>query len=209
MPNTPPDPLDSKYGKGEPDAGNAKGNRVKGINFIMFLDAVARIYGVEAKQRLEKEASGELGDALKFGGIVAGGWYNIGLYRSLWRLFGEQLNLDDAGVRLLSQKATALGVNIVYRTLARLTTPTLLISAGKHIFRNYFENGQLDVLESKTGELVIEFSQCYGFDDKIWNHVIGGCLYFLEAAGAKGVGFRVLAGGGKTSKMRVTFTYRS
>ncbi len=85
----------------------------------------------------------------------------------------------------------------------------MLVSAGKHIFRNYFEKGQLDVLESRAGELVLEFSQCEGFDDKIWNNVIGGCLYFSEAAGAKGVEFRVLAGGGKTSRMRVAFTYQS
>jgi hypothetical protein len=92
MPKTPSDPIDANNTKGEPDPGNAD-NRVKGINFIMFLDAVARIYGTEAKQRLEKEASGELGDALRFGGIVAGGWYNIGLCK--YRLSNPSA-IDDA-----------------------------------------------------------------------------------------------------------------
>jgi hypothetical protein len=189
-------------------SGLASGVRVKGVNFIMFLDAVGRVYGSEARQRLEREATGQLGNALRFGGIVAGGWYNIDLYRAMWNLFCEQLRLDDAGVRRLSQKATGLGVNVVYRTLAKISTPAMLISLGERIFRNYFENGEVSVLESNANGAVVDFCRCYGFDNRIWNHVIGGCLYFLEVAGAKSIDFRVLSGGGATHRMRVAFNYR-
>jgi hypothetical protein len=182
--------------------------RVKGINFITFLEAISRSYGPLARQRIEQEAPGELGNALRFGGIVAGGWYKIGWYRALWHLIGEQFALDEAGVRRLSHKATAIGVNVVYRTLAKVTTPTILISISARIFGYYFDKGQLAVLESEPGRAVAEWTNCNGFDTYVWNHVAGGTIYFLGVAGAKTVEFNRLGGGGDANWMRCVFTYR-
>jgi hypothetical protein len=182
--------------------------RVKGVNFVMLLEAVVRIYGPEARQRIEREATSELADALRFGGIVAGGWYDVSLYRSLWHLIGSQLMLDNGGIRRLTQKATALSVSGIYRALATITTPAKLVAMGAKLFGNYYDGARFEVQESRQGNIVCEWTQCVGFDSYLWNHVVGGAIYFLEAAGAKSVEYRVLDGGGDANRLRVAFTYR-
>jgi hypothetical protein len=182
--------------------------RVKGINFIAFLSAVEKTYGGHARTRIERDAAGDFGNALRFGGIVAGGWYPIRWYREMWRLIGEQLGMDDVGARRLSQKATGIGVSVVYRALAKVSSPGLLIEAGARIFGHYFDRGRLEVKENAPGRIVVEWTECLGFDAYVWNHVAGGVQYFLEAAGATLIGFTVQGGGKDESWMRATVTYR-
>lgn len=190
---------------GERDDANAV--RVKGINFLTFLDAITQCYGQAARERLEREAQGELGEALRFGGIVAGGWYKISWYKAFGKLVGKQFGLDDAGMRRLAQKATASGVNVVYRTLFRITSPAMLLSAGARIFGHYFDRGKLHVIESSTGQIVVEWTECAGFDRYVWNQVIGGVLYYLEAAGGRAVEMTSLGGGGDADWLRMKATF--
>jgi hypothetical protein len=182
--------------------------RVKGINFLAFLDGVSKCFGATSRLDLEKGMGGEIGDAIKFGGIVAGGWYKVSWYRLLWRTAVDLLNLDEAHCRRLSQKATAISVNIAYRTLAKITSPTLLINACPRVYSTYFDKGQLVVLSSEPGKFVVEWNHCNGFDALLWNHLISGSAYFLEAAGATAVQVAVLGGGGENNWLRVSFSYR-
>ncbi|MGC4063600.1 MAG: hypothetical protein QM784_02920 [Polyangiaceae bacterium] len=182
--------------------------RVKGINFISFLAAVEKTYGLQARTRIERDAAGDFGNALRFGAIVAGGWYPIRWYREMWRLIAEQLGMDDVAVRRLSQKATGIGVNVVYRALAKVSSPGLLIESGTRIFGHYFDRGRLEVKENVPGRIVVEWTECFGFDTYVWNHVAGGVQYFLEAAGATLMGFAIQGGGKDDSWMRATVTYR-
>ena len=113
-------------------------------------------------KRIEKAATGELANALRFGGVVASGWYELSLYRSLWHLLSDQLKLDDAGIRLLTQKATALSINTIYRTLAKITTPSMLISFGAKVFNNFYDNAHFEVRTSRPGYIVGEWvSVCW------------------------------------------------
>jgi len=189
------------------DAATGSQVRVKGVNFIMLLEAVVQIYGPEAKQRIEKGATDDLGNALRFGAIVASGWYDLSLYRSLWQLVGSQLTLDNSGIRRLTKKATALSIGGIYRTLAKITTPAMLISLGAKVFGNFYENAKFEVKTSRQGYILCEWYKCDGFDSHIWNHVIGGSVYFLEAAGGKSVECNVLEGGGISNRMLAAFTY--
>jgi len=181
--------------------------RVKGVNFIMLLEAVVRIYGPEAKQRIEKGATGDLAHVLRFGGIVTSGWYSLSLYRSLWHLVASQLTLDTNGIRRLTQKATALSIGGIYRTLAQVTTPAMLVSLSSKIFGKFYESAQFNVKTSRQGYILCEWRECDGFDRYLWNHVIGGAVYFLEVAGAKSVEFSVLEGGDDSNRMLAAFTY--
>jgi hypothetical protein len=170
--------------------------RVKGINFIALLEAVSKCHGAAARLELEKRLIGEVGDALRFGGIVAGGWYKVTWYRILWRTTTDLLVLDEAGARRLSHKATAYSVNIVYRTLAKLANPAVLIDACARVYATYFDKGQLVVLSSQTGQVVVEWTRCNGFDVLLWNHVVASSVFFLESSGATAVQGNVLGGGG-------------
>jgi hypothetical protein len=181
---------------------------VKGINFIELLSAVEKTYGAQARSRIERDAPGEFGDALRFGAIVAGGWYPIRWCREMLTVIADELGMDELGARRLSQKATGIGVNVVYRGLAKVSTPGLLIEAGARIFRHYFDRGELKVKLNVPGKIVVEWSGCHGFDPYLWNHVVGGVQYYLEAAGATHVGFSIQGGGKDESWMLATVTFR-
>jgi len=195
-----------KQGGNRPTIGRV---RVKGVNFILLLDALVKIYGQDTRQRIEKEATGELADALRFGSVVLGGWYDVELYRSLWHLIGSQLTLDEGGIRRLTQKAAALSVNGIYTALAKISTPSMLISLSSKVFANYYEGAQFRVKESRPEYIACEWSECVGFDKYLWNSVLGGAVYFLELAGAQSVEYRVLEGGGNSSRMLVDITYHN
>lgn len=182
--------------------------RVKGINFLTCLDAVQKLYGLSARTRIEREAPGELGDALRFGGIVIGGWYKASWYRAFWRVVVEILNIDAAGTKRIGHKAAGIGVNVAYRTLSRLSTPAMLLSMSARAFGYFFDKGKLEVQQPESSRLTAHWTHCYGFDTNIWNEVAGGALYFIEATGAKNVDFSILSGGGSSDWMIASASYK-
>jgi hypothetical protein len=189
------------------DEDPANAVRVKGINFLSCLDAIQRLYGPLARVRIEKETPGEVGNALKFGGIVIGGWYKASWYRAFWRSVAKELDLDELGARRLGHKATSLGVNGAYRALARMTSPEMLLTMATRAFGFFFDRGQLLVKQTEPQHLTAEFTQCVGFDPLIWNEVLGGAIYFVETAGASQVDVTIAGGGGNAAWMLVHAKY--
>ena len=181
--------------------------RVKGINFVTCLDAIQKLYGPAARTRIEKETPGEVGDALRFGGLVVGGWYKVSWYRAFWQTIADKLNVDGASARRIGHKAAGIGVNVAYRTLARITTPAMLLSMSARAFGYYFDRGKLEVTQPEPNRLTAHWSQCFGFDAHIWHEVAGGAIYFIEATGVKNVDFAVLSGGGNSESMIATATF--
>jgi hypothetical protein len=197
-----------QLGELSPDEDPANAVRVKGINFLSCLDAIQRLYGPLARVRIEKETPGEVGNALKFGGIVVGGWYRASWYRAFWRSIAKELDLDELGARHLGYKATSLGVNSAYRTLAKMTSTEMLVTMAARAFGFFFDRGQLLVKQPEPHHLSAEFTQCVGFDSLIWNEVLGGAIYFVEAAGATQVDITIGGGGGNAAWMLVHAKYR-
>lgn len=182
--------------------------RVKGINFTTALEAIQRIYSPTARLRIEKESPGEVGDALRFGGIVVGGWYPVAWYRDFWKSLQSNLGIDEAGARRIGHRAAGIGVNVAYRALARMSSPAMLLSMSARAFGYYYEPATLIVKQPEPKRLTAEWRDCHGFDNLIWSELEGGATYFVEATGVQGVVFSVIAGGGTASHMLATATWR-
>jgi hypothetical protein len=193
---------------GKQSESSAREVRVKGINFTTALDAVQQLYGPNARFRIEKESTGEIGDALRFGGIVAGGWYSAAWYREFWRSMRDILGIDESGARRIGHRAARIGVNVAYRALARMTSPSMLLSMSARAFGYYYEPATLAVKQPEPRRLTAEWRDCNGFDSLIWSEVEGGAIYFIEATGVTGVNFSVIAGGGHANFMLATATWR-
>jgi hypothetical protein len=183
--------------------------RVKGINFLTCLDAIQKLHGPLARVRIEKETPGEVGNALRFGGIVVGGWYKASWYRAFWRSIAEQLNIDEAGARRLGHKAATVGVSGAYRALAKMSSPALLLSMSARAFGYYFDKGQLVVKQPEPSQFTAEWTLCIGFDSLIWSAVLGGATYFVEATGVTQIEVSVLGGGGNSPWMLATANFRA
>jgi len=181
--------------------------RVKGINFTAGLDAILRLYGPSARSCIEKETPGAIGDALRFGGIVIGGWYSVAWYREFWKSIRDMLPADEATARAIGKCATEISVNVAYRTLASMTSPSLLVAKSTRTFGYYFQRGALEVTHPLPNRLTARWRNCNGFNKTIWNVVEGACIYFVEGTGAKDVAFSVVSGGADTSHMLANVTW--
>jgi hypothetical protein len=191
-----------------PPSTNVNEIRVKGINFTTAMQAVHRLYGPAARDRIERETPGDFGNALRFGGIVIGGWYPIAWYRELWKSLNGCLGVDEAAAYRIGHRAAGLSVNVAYRALSRMSSPATLLAMSARAFGYYFESGSLIVKQPEPKRLTAEWRDCHGFDNFIWSEVSGGAVYFIEATGATNITFNVLAGGGNASTMLATATWR-
>jgi hypothetical protein len=204
--STPPGITNSRTGFA-PNESEGTEVRVKGINFTAGLDAILRLYGPSARGCIEKETTGAVGDALRFGGIVIGGWYSVAWYREFWNSIRNKLAADEAAARAIGKCATEISVNVAYRTLASMTSPSLLVAKSTRTFGYYFQRGALEVTQPLPNRLTARWRNCNGFNKTIWNVVEGACLYFIESTGAKDVAFSVVSGGTDTNHMLANATW--
>jgi len=166
------------------------------------------VYGPSARQRIERETPGALGEALRFGGIVVGGWYGIAWYREFWMSLHDILGVDEAAARRIGHHSARISVNVAYRALARMTSPSMLLSMSARAFGYYYEPASLCVKQPDAKRLTAEWRDCDGFDSLIWSEVEGGATYFIEATGVTGVSLSVISGGGDANFMLATATWR-
>lgn len=191
-----------------PSASEAAEVRVKGINFTAGLDAILRLYGPSARSCIEKETTGAIGDALRFGGIVIGGWYSVVWYREFWKSIRDKLAADEAAARAIGKCATEISINVAYRALASMTSASSLVAMSTRTFGYYFQRGALEVTQPLPNRFTARWRNCNGFNKTIWNVVEGACIYFIERTGAKDVAFSVISGGTDTSHMLANATWR-
>lgn len=182
--------------------------RVKGINFTTGLEAITRLYGPTARNCIEKETPGDVGNALRFGGIVIGGWYSVAWYRGFWKAICDKLVADEAAARAIGKCATEISVNVAYRTLASMTSASLLLAMSTRTFGYYFQRGALEVTQPLPNRITARWRNCNGFNKTIWSVIEGACIYFIEGTGAKDVVFSVISGGTDTSHMLANATWR-
>lgn len=182
--------------------------RVKGINFTVGLEALQRIYGTAARRSIEKKLPGAAGEALRFGGLVIGGWYPVSWYRDFWNAAEDVFDADEAAARRVGKLATEISVNVAYRALARMTSPKMLLAMSARAFGHYFQQATLVVTHPLPNRLTAKWRNCDGFNSMIWHVVEGGCMYFIEATGAKDVTFSVVSGGDSANHMLANLTWR-
>lgn len=182
--------------------------RAKGINFTAGLEAIQRLYGPAARECIEKETPGALGDALRSGGIVLGGWYSVAWYREFLQSMRNNLGVNEAAARRIGHCVTGISVNVAYRALARMTSTKMLVSMSKRAFGYYFQPGTLLVTLTEPKRLNAKWCDCDGFDSMIWSVVEGTFLYFVEATGAKNVTLAVMSGGDAANQMLATASWR-
>lgn len=174
---------------------SAKAAQAKGINFTTLLLAIEKVHGAGAAERVSGPMQGSAGSALRFGGVVAGGWYPIGWYQELWQAVHETLRVGEDGARQIGAAAAEIGVNRVYRMFSRLASPLMLMRIASSAFSNYYDTGKLDVRLDGTNALIAEWKGCTGFNPLLWADMLGGAHYFLASTGVKDVRIAAVSGG--------------
>src|SRR5262249_46979943 len=79
--------------------------------------------------------------------------------------------------------------------LLKIVSPQMLLNLSQLVFNSYYDHGTLKVLESRKGYAQIQCEKCFGWDENMWNELVGSCETQLELAGAQHVRMRMLEGG--------------
>ncbi len=158
--------------------------KLKGQAFRGLCGALRQRHGDAVHERVLAAMPGEAGQALRYGSIVAGGWYPIAWYRELHAAIQQTLGKDPETPRQLSRLATKNDINGVYRFVLSFLSPGALLSQWPRIWGLYCDGGKITTTPQEAG-VQLEFSGCIGHDRLIWLDLSGGIEAMLEACHGK------------------------
>jgi hypothetical protein len=169
---------------------------IKGQAFLGILGALGEMRGDEAVSRVRREVDGELGDALRTNTILSSGWYPVAWYRGLHHAARRVAGGDDAFTIELGRVSLRRDVNLVYRAIFRLLSPTTLLDQSDRIVKLFVRGGgRYETLEKKPGFVRSRYDGFAGFDRILWLDFLGGGHGALELCGARNVVGRIAGGG--------------
>ncbi len=168
---------------------------MRGTNFMASLRALRVSRGEAARDDFLEALEGEVGAALRLGGLVSAGWYPVGWWRSylasLDALLGGREALAEAG-RLSARQDLA----VLFRYARMVLRPEVAGKQVRYVHGRYMRGGSAEAVEARPGRLRIAFRGNHGFDARCWADYLGGVKGVLEGLGAVGPALEVRGGGG-------------
>ncbi|MFO0564746.1 MAG: hypothetical protein U0263_03740 [Polyangiaceae bacterium] len=137
----------------------------------------------------------ESGQALRYGEVIASGWYPVGWYREL---FGASVEVSGNIhiAREIGRASIRREINGVHRMLFRILSVETLQKQGARFFQSYFRPTEVRVTRVGDRQALIHYSNCHGFDRNLWLEQVGCIEELLTQAGTELPRVRILAGGG-------------
>ena len=170
--------------------------RVKGVAFRTIDLCYVGLRGEAARDAARRAMPAELGEAFRYGTILAASWYPISWYRETFRAFRATTGDGSELARALGKLAARHDMAGVHkRILAKLISPQSLLGMSQRVFNTYYDTGEFEIVESQSGFVQARCWNCVGWDHNMWMELAGSCESLLEIAGARSVRVRVLAGG--------------
>jgi len=169
--------------------------RTKGMNFRAFLGSLARIRSKDAVEATLDAAPKEVRDAIRFGQIIASGWYPVGWYRELYLAAQRALNLGIELPREVGRDSTTHDFNSVFRLALRLVSVETAFGQAHRIVMLYYDGGSVETLGVRPGVGRLRFSRWIGFDRNIWEDLGSSAEAIASLCGGKNVRKYVIAGG--------------
>jgi hypothetical protein len=170
-------------------------SEIKGLSLRNYPIALRAIRGDVVADRMLASLSRELREGLEGGMILAGAWYPVAYKRELHHA-GAKVTGEPGLARVMGYEMTERDLRGIYRTFLRIATPRYVLSIASRIFSTYFRPGVMRVVENRHGFVMVELTNCLGFDANIWRDVLGGCEATLVVAGAQACRVRIISGGG-------------
>ena len=169
--------------------------QTKGLQFRSFTRALKRLRGDEALTATYDAMPPEVGNALRYGTIVTGGWYPVPWYCELHaaaqRATGEGAELS----RAIAKDAVQDDFRGVYRLITLALSPQLIFKLSPKLVSLYYDTGRVVIEDAEHGFVRARLEGFDDFDHNLWEDMIGGSTGVLELAGAKNMTVRIVAGG--------------
>lgn len=168
---------------------------LKGVNYRSFMKAFETLRGKESVDAMLADLPDELGDGLRYGRLVASGWYPVAWYRQMHASAQRVTGAGPELARAIGRQSRIEDFRGVYRLLAFVLSPEVLVAKGAMIYRLYDSMGLVDIQEARAGMLRVRYHQCVGYDANIWESSLGGTVGILESCGAVALRVQIVEGG--------------
>lgn len=173
------------------DAGLCNGLPLRGMYSNLGV-----LFGSRGQRHILEQLPEDLAEGLAYGRIVAGGWYPIGWLSALHVAAQEVSGSGRELARKLGYMGSKSYFRGVHKVFISFMDPGFVIGKSPMVFRKYYDTGTAEVVERNSGNCLLRFSGCSGFDANLWQGLIGACEAVLELSGAKNIRLRAVSGGG-------------
>ena len=181
-------------------------SEAKGTNFTALVDAMVALYGRRAPIAMGRELQGPLAELIRADLINEGKWYPAAFYRELHR--SAEVVAGEPVARELGRLATKALLGRAYRVFARILGPETSWRHSAKFFRSFYRPGGIEVLDARRERVRARISGCAGFDDRIWDDVIGSMFGVIEVSGGRGPQAEVLDRSEDGTALELEITWR-
>jgi hypothetical protein len=168
-------------------APNSSGIVAKGSNFASLLGALERKRGKAARELVCEQLSGPFGDALRYGQVVAVGWYPVEWYAALHAAIDRALHGGPELARELGRLATRADFTTLHRALASMLKVETAFAQAPRLMGLYWKGGKIDCPLIGPGRGKLRFVSWSGFTRLIWEDLAGSVEAIIALCGAQRV----------------------
>lgn len=184
---------------GQPLKATTEKVRGKGMNFRTAMQMIERMKGKAVLDATIQGMPTEPRDAIRYGRIVAGGWYPVSWYAALHRSAQLVCRAGPELSRAVGHDATTEDFKGIYRYVLSMLSPEFIFSQCPRLLQMYWEGGSAEKVDLRKGMGSMRFKGWQGFDRNIWEDIMGSTEALLEMCGSHAIRRRVIAGGDDTS----------
>jgi hypothetical protein len=179
----------------------------RGSSFRGLLRAIEHRYGAATAERVLEELDGEAGSSLRFGQVIAVGWYPAIWYSELYASVERVLGGMPGRAAELGYQAVRDDFSTIHRMAVAMLTPEMLVPHAPRFLGFYYRGGQISAQLLGENRAEIALSGWKGFSRLVWYDLAGGCEAVLAACRAKHVRWKITNGGTDGSDMTVLFEW--
>lgn len=170
--------------------------KVKGVAFRTIDLCYERLRGIEARDGARNLMPEPLANSFRYFTLLAASWYPISWYRETFRAFRAMTGDGPELARDLGKMAARHDMTGVHKQiLVKLISPQALLGMSQRVFHTYYDTGDFEIVESRSGFVHARCTNCLGWDENMWMELAGSCESLLQIAGARNVRVRLLSGG--------------
>lgn len=167
----------------------------RGTTFLSVQGALADLKGQVFVDRVIDAMPKDGKEALRYGSVIATGWYPIRWYRELFTAAVE-LSGDVWFPRAIGRASIRREIRGVHRLIFRVVTVEMLQKQGARFFQSYFRPTECTLELAAARHGITRYAGCVGFDRNLWLEQLGCIEELLVQARVELPRVRILNGGG-------------
>lgn len=180
---------------------------IKGVALRSLLEVLDARYGGELRQALMESVPAETREVLEEP-VLASKWYPVTVYRDVHVAAQRAMGSGPPMARELARAAVIRDFEGVYRHVVGVLRPHWLMGWAPRQINRYFRGVGVDMEEVRAGYARATLFSFHGFDESMWEDMIGSMEAILEVCGGRGIEGRILRGGGRSSFAQIEFQWR-